>query len=93
MHTYVWKWAIQERATFFCVRSEGKPTLTEQVSRELFSAVCLDFRTRLMKLSCVPFHQLDQPLLVRKEEKLAIKESEKKSALLSAIVRKREEKI
>ena len=34
-----------------------------------------------MKVSCVPFHQLDQPLLVRKEEKLEVKESEKKSAM------------
>ena len=80
---------------FWFKRVKESLTLTEQVSRELFSAVCLDFRTKLklMKVSCVPFHQLDQPLLVRKEEKLAIKESEKKSALLSAIVRKREEKV
>ena len=49
--------------TFF-VNSETKSpssTLTEQVPRESFSTVCLDFRIilpRLMKVSCVPFHQL-----------------------------------
>ena len=65
---------------FWFKRVKESLTLTEQVSRELFSAVCLDFRTKLklMKVSCVPFHQLDQPLLVRKEEKLEVKESEKK---------------
>ena len=51
--------------TFF-VNSETKSpssTLTEQVPRESFSTVCLDFRitttkAALMKVSCVPFHQL-----------------------------------
>ena len=73
---------------------KGSRTLTEQVSRELFSAVCLDFRTKLMKLSCVPFiNWTNQPLLVSKEEKLEIKESENKSVvLLSPIICKEREK-
>ena len=62
-HRYIVKRDFDGLPTFF-VNSETKSpssTLTEQVPRESFSTVCLDFRIilpRLMKVSCVPFHQL-----------------------------------